>query len=174
MNAPNQPKPETLLITLTGKDRPGVTSSIFATLAAAGVEVIDIEQILLRRRLILGVLVTVPRDWKKLEAAFDETAAALDMSVDVDRGSGDNRSRREGRSHVTIIGSPLKASAMGAMAGRVADCGGNIDRIERMARYPVTAIDLHVSGADPDVLRGSARRRGRDPGRRRRRTTRQR
>ena len=40
------------------------------------------------------------------------------------------------------------------MAGRVADCGGNIDRIERMARYPVTAIDLHVSGADPDVLRG--------------------
>ncbi len=154
MNAPNQPKPETLLITLTGKDRPGVTSSIFATLAAAGVEVIDIEQILLRRRLILGVLVTVPRDWKKLEAAIHETAAALDMSVDVDRGSGDNRSRREGRSHVTIIGSPLKASAMGAMAGRVADCGGNIDRIERMARYPVTAIDLHVSGADPDVLRG--------------------
>ncbi len=154
MNAPKQPKPETLLITLTGKDRPGVTSSIFATLAAAGVEVIDIEQILLRRRLILGVLVTVPRDWKKLEAAVHETAAALDMSVDVDRGSGDNKSRREGRSHVTIIGSPLKASAMGAMAGRVADCGGNIDRIERMARYPVTAIDLHVSGVDPDVLRG--------------------
>ena len=154
MNAPKQPKPETLLITLTGKDRPGVTSSIFATLAAAGVEVIDIEQILLRRRLILGVLVTVPRDWKKLEAAVHETAAALDMSVDVDRGSGDNRSRRDGRSHVTIIGSPLKASAMGAMAGRVADCGGNIDRIERMARYPVTAIDLHVSGVDPDVLRG--------------------
>ena len=75
------------------------------------------------------------------------------MSVEVDRGSGDNKTRREGRSHVTIIGSPLRASAMGAMAGRVADCGGNIDRIERMARYPVTAIDLHVSGVDPDVLR---------------------
>ena len=43
--------PETLLITLTGKDRPGVTSAIFATLAAAGVEVLDIEQIVLRRRL---------------------------------------------------------------------------------------------------------------------------
>jgi phosphoserine phosphatase len=153
MNPPTQPKPETLLITLTGKDRPGVTSSIFATLAQAGVEVIDIEQILLRRRLILGVLVTVPRDWKKLEAAVHQTAADLDMAVEVERGSGDNRSRREGRSHVTIIGSPLKASAMGAMAGRIADCGGNIDRIERMARYPVTAIDLHVSGVNPDVLR---------------------
>ncbi len=153
MNAQKPAKPETLLITLTGKDRPGVTSSVFATLAHAGVEVIDIEQILLRRRLILGVLVTVPRDWKKLEAAIQNTAAELDMSVEVDRGSGDNRARGEGRSHVTIIGSPLKASAMSAMAGRIADCGGNIDRMERMARYPVTAIDLHVSGVDPDVLR---------------------
>jgi phosphoserine phosphatase len=39
------------------------------------------------------------------------------------------------------------------VAGRIADFGANIDRIERMARYPVTAIDLHVSGADPDALR---------------------
>jgi phosphoserine phosphatase len=154
MNAPTQPKPETLLITLTGKDRPGVTSSVFATLAQAGVEVVDVEQILLRRRLILGVLVTAPRDVRRLEAAVRETAAALDMAVEMEQGSGDNRTRGEGRSHVTIIGSPLKASAMSAMAGRIADCGGNIDRIERMARYPVTAIDLHVSGVDPEVLRG--------------------
>ena len=44
----------TLLITLTGKDRPGVTSLVFDTLAQFGVEVVDIEQIVLRRRLILG------------------------------------------------------------------------------------------------------------------------
>jgi phosphoserine phosphatase len=146
-------KPETLLITLTGKDRPGVTSAIFATLALAGVEVLDIEQIVLRRRLILGVLVTAPRDWKKLRDAVEATALELGMSVDVDRGTGDNKARKGGRSHVTIIGTPLKAAAMGAVAGRIADCGANIDRIERMARYPVTAIDLHVSGADPDRLR---------------------
>src|SRR6476661_6073419 len=146
-------KPETLLITLSGMDRPGVTSSIFATLSQSGVEVVDLEQIVLRRRLILGVLVTAPRDWKKLRAAVEETARALDMTVEVDRGVGDNRARKGGRSHVTIIGSPLKAGAMAAVTGRIADCGANIDRIERMARYPVTAIDLHVSGADPDALR---------------------
>ena len=44
---------------------------------------------------------------------------------------------------------------MAAMAGRIADLGANIDRIERMARYPVTAIELHVSGVDPDRLRSS-------------------
>jgi phosphoserine phosphatase len=146
-------KPETLLITLTGKDRPGVTSSIFATLSRAGVEVLDIEQIVLRRRLILGLLVTAPRDWKKLRDAVERTAADLDMTVEVDRGTGDNKARKGGRSHVTVIGTPLRASAMAAVAGRIADAGANIDRIERMARYPVTAIDLHVSGADPDMLR---------------------
>ncbi len=145
--------PETLLLTVSGKDRPGVTSAVFATLTAAGVEVLDIEQIVLRRRLILGILVTAPRDWKRLRDAVQATATALGMTVDVDRGTGDNRGRREGRSHVTVIGAPLKAAAMAAVAGRIADSGANIDRIERMARYPVTAIDLHVSGADPDHLR---------------------
>jgi phosphoserine phosphatase len=145
--------PQTLLITLTGKDRPGVTSSIFTTLSRAGVEVLDIEQIVLRGRLVLGVLVTAPRDWKKLRAAVEDTAQALDMHVEVERGVGDNRSRGAGRSHVTIIGTPLRASSMAAVAGRIADSGANIDRIERMARYPVTAIDLHVSGVDTEKLR---------------------
>ena len=147
--------PTTLLITLTGKDRPGVTSGIFTALSGAGVEVLDIEQIVLRRRLVLGVLVTAPRDWKRLRDAIVRAADELDMSVEVDRGSGDNQARKKGRSHVTLIGAPLRASAMAAMAGRIADLGANIDRIERMARYPVTAIELHVSGVDPDKLRSS-------------------
>ena len=69
--------PKTLLITLTGKDRPGVTSSVFSTLAAFGVAVLDIEQIVLRRRLVLGVLVTVPRDWKSLRAAVEGAGGTL-------------------------------------------------------------------------------------------------
>src|SRR3954451_13196065 len=152
MQEPAEPV-KTLLITLTGKDRPGVTSRVFSTVAAFGVTVLDIEQIVLRRRLVLGVLVTVPRDWKALRDAVARVAAELDMQVDVDRGTGDNRPRPEGRSHVTVLGMPLRPAAVAAIAGRIADAGANIDRIERMARYPVTAIELHVSGVHPDRLR---------------------
>ncbi|WP_141013239.1 phosphoserine phosphatase SerB [Nocardioides sambongensis] len=144
---------DTLLITVTGKDRPGVTSAVFATLAQAGVSVVDLEQIVVRRRLVLGVLVTAPRDTRRLRSAIEHTITELGMAVEIEKGSGDNRSRREGRTHVTVIGAPLRAAAMAAVAGRIADAGGNIDRIERMARYPVTAIELHVSGALPDRLR---------------------
>jgi phosphoserine phosphatase len=146
-------RPDTLLVTLTGIDRPGVTASVFAALSAAGVEVLDIEQIILRRRLILGVLVTGPRDWRRLTESVQRTASELGMTVEIERGSGDNPTRGTGRAHVTVIGRPLRASQMAAIAGRIADTGANIDRIERMARYPVTAIDLHVSGAEPDQLR---------------------
>jgi phosphoserine phosphatase len=146
-------RPRTVLITLTGKDRPGVTSTVFGTLAGFSVEVLDIEQIVLRGRLILGLLVSEPRDWKALRDALVAVAADLDMTVEVERGAGDNRSRPEGRSHVTVLGSPLRSTAVAAIAGRIADTGANIDRIERMARYPVTAIDLHVSGAAPERLR---------------------
>jgi phosphoserine phosphatase len=149
---------DTLLITLTGKDRPGVTSAILGALARAGVDVIDLEQILLRRRLVLGVLVTAPRDVKRLRTSVEKVAADLGMSVEMEQGTGDNKARRQGRSHVTVIGSPLKASAMAAIAGRIADLGGNIDRIERMARYPVTALELDVSGAEPAALRSQLAR----------------
>ena len=154
MLAPTDPElPRTLLITLTGKDRPGVTSLVFDTLAQFGVEVLDIEQIVLRRRLILGLLVSTPRDWKPLRGAMEKVAVDLGMTLELDQGTGDNRHRPEGRSHVTVLGTPLKSAAVAAIAGRIADTGANIDRIERMARYPITAIDLHVSGADPDKLR---------------------
>jgi phosphoserine phosphatase len=152
MPQPDEPA-KTLLITLTGKDRPGVTSRIFSTVAAFGVSVLDIEQIVLRRRLVLGILVTAPRDWKALRDAVERVAAELDMQVEVDRGTGDNRRRPEGRSHVTVLGTPLEPRAVAAIAGRIADTGANIDRIERMARYPVTAIEMHVSGVHPDRLR---------------------
>src|SRR4051794_40943804 len=105
-------QPETLLLTVSGKDRPGVTSAIFEALTQAGVEVLDIEQIVLRRRLILGILVTAPRNWKRLSDAVEHTAASLGMVVEVDRGMGDNAGRRDGRSHVTVIGAPLKVAAM--------------------------------------------------------------
>lgn len=150
-HAPESPR--TLLVTLTGLDRPGVTTEVFTTIAGYGVEVLDIEQIILRGRLVLGVLVAAPRHWKSLRGDLEKAAAALGMEVTVEDGHGDNVRRARGRSHVTVLGTPLRAGAVAAVTGRIADVGANIDRIERMARYPVTAIDLHVSGADPDRLR---------------------
>ena len=107
---------DTLLITVTGRDRPGVTSAVFDVLAHAGVSVVDIEQIVVRRRLVLAVLVTAPRDSKRVRDTVTGALAGLGMTVDIEQGSGDNRTRAGGRSHVTVIGVPLRAAAMGAVS----------------------------------------------------------
>jgi phosphoserine phosphatase len=144
---------QTVLVTLSGRDRPGVTAAVFDTFAAFGVVVLDIEQIVLRGRLVLGILVSAPRDHAGLSAAVRRTAAALEMDVEIVRGEGDTDRRRDGRAHVTVLGQRLVPAAVAAITGRIADTGANIDRIVRMARYPVTAIEFQVSGADLARLR---------------------
>jgi phosphoserine phosphatase len=152
-------KKRTLLITLTGRDRPGVTSRLFATLSHFPVTVADVEQVVIRGRLILGVLVSYGSDTDvgKVLAATDTVASDLGMEIELATGSGNGSGggsrRRKARLHVTILGSELKPAALAGIAGRIAAHGANIDRIERLARHPVTCIEMHVSGADPDGLR---------------------
>ncbi len=142
----------TVLVTLTGPDRSGVSTQLFACLEPFDVEVVDVEQLVVRGRLVLSVLVSLPDDPEALEQAVREVAPGLGMEVEVEHGTGDNRPRRVGRSQVTLLGHPLHPAAMTALTSRIQAAGGNIDRILRLARYPVTALRLEVSGADPDVL----------------------
>ena len=142
----------TVLVTFTGADQKGVTGQVFDALSRFGVEVVDIEQLIIRGRLVLSVLVTAPEDGAELERTMTEVADGFGLAVTVEHGTGDNRPRRVGRTRVVVLGEPLLPAAMSALAVRIRELGGNIDRIIRMARYPVTAIRLEVSGADPDQL----------------------
>ncbi|MBG0814012.1 phosphoserine phosphatase SerB [Planomonospora sp. ID82291] len=151
----------TLLITLTGPDRPGVTSRLFAVLAGFPVAVADVEQVVIRGRLTLGVLVAYTGDTPTgtggtlgaLWTAVERTAEDLGLEVELSTGSDTKEKRRRGRLHVTVLGAPLHPAAMAGISGRIAASGANIDRIERLSSYPVTCIELAVSGADPDALR---------------------
>lgn len=151
MNA--APPERTLLLTVTGRDRPGLTSALFDVLADYPVDVLDVEQIVLRGRLVLGVLVTSPNDEGELSARLTRTARALGVELETIAGTGDNATRGAGRLHVTVLGQPLRPAAVAGMAGVIADCGANIDRIVRLSRDPVTSLELDVSGADPAELR---------------------
>ncbi len=157
----NNVNQRTLLITLTGPDRPGVTSRLFSVLSGFPVVVADVEQVVIRGRLTLGVLVayaggpptgtggTIGGLW----TAVEQVAADLDMDLEIATGTTSKEKRRRGRLHVTVLGAPLLPAAMAGIAGRIAASGANIDRIERLSSYPVTCIELAVSGADPQAMR---------------------
>ncbi len=142
----------TILVTLTGADQSGVSTRLFEQLASFEIEVIDVEQLIVRGRLVLSALVTVPHDLETFERTMLAVGEEFGLEAELEQGTGDNRPRRVGRGQVTLLGHPLRPAAMAAITERITEAGGNIDRIMRLARYPVTALRLEVSGADPDVL----------------------
>src|SRR3990170_3288961 len=143
-----------LLVTVTGRDRPGVTSALLGTLATWDMAVHDVEQVVIRGRLVLGVLLGAAAGTEgRVRTALEQALTPLGMEVEVSAVPDEGGAQRRGRSHVTVLGHPLRPAALGGVAGCIADYGGNIDRIVRIARYPITAVELEVSGADPALLR---------------------
>jgi phosphoserine phosphatase len=142
----------TLLVTLTGEDRPGVTSALFTALADTPATVLDVEQVVVRGHLTLAVLLTTGGSESVRAAALD-VADRLDMKVRCKRGTGDTAPRREGRLHVTLLGAPLRPAAVAAVAEQLAAQDANIDRIRRISRWPVTTVEIDVSGGDVPSLR---------------------
>ncbi|EME98183.1 putative phosphoserine phosphatase [Streptomyces mobaraensis NBRC 13819 = DSM 40847] len=147
----------TLLVKIFGKDRPGITAGLFDTLAAYAVDVVDIEQVVTRGRITLCALVTAPAGGAAAEGGLRSTvhswAESMHLQTEIISGRGDNRPRGTGRSHVTVLGHPLTAESTAAIAARITGTGGNIDRIFRLAKYPVTAVEFAVSGAETEALR---------------------
>jgi phosphoserine phosphatase len=149
----------TVLVTLTGRDRPGVTSRLFSALTGHRLAVLDIEQVVIRGRLVLGVLLAsdAEPDLTAIHRGIRDVAADLGLDAEITAGWGEPE-RRRGQLHVSVLGSPLRPGAVAAIAGRIAASGANIDRIDRLSDRPVTCIELEVSGADPDALRGALTR----------------
>lgn len=152
----------TLLVTISGTDRPGVTRAIFTSMASHPVHVTDMEQLVVRGRLILVVLVSIDSHIADSEAAdiLHETrtavrmaASALDLEVSTVPGAAERTTNLRDKFQVIVMGDPLSAEAISRVSASIAELGGNIDRIHRVAAYPVTAIRFEGSGAHPDNMR---------------------
>jgi phosphoserine phosphatase len=147
-------RPTTVLATVTGRDRPGVTASFFAALAAHDVEVRDVEQVLVRDRLILTVLIDLHGDTTTLRNSVTRAADALGMDCELGVVEpADPTQPRAGRSHVMILGNPLRPGAIGHVAQRIADHGGNIETVTQLGSAPISALELTVTDADDAGLR---------------------
>jgi phosphoserine phosphatase len=136
------------LITVTGVDKPGVTSALFEVLADHKVELLNVEQVVIRGRLTLGVLVSAPPDvaeGKVLRAEVEAAIHAVGLDVSIER-SDDLPIIREPSTHtIVVLGRPVTADAFGAVARAVAALGANIDLIRGVSDYPVTGLELRVS-----------------------------
>lgn len=145
---------QTLLCILSGKDRPGVTATLLSALQSYPVTVQDMEQIIVRGRLILAVLLGIDSDATgEVRATVHSSGAGLGLEVETVPGAAEIPSLHRSRVHITVLGAPLRPAPIARIAETLAALGGNIDRIRRIADYPVTAVVFEGSGVDVVDLR---------------------
>jgi phosphoserine phosphatase len=150
--------PYTGLILLSGQDSPGITQALFSTLSSFAVTILDIEQVVIRERLILTVLISLnPVHAQAIETDLSECAYSLDVDIAVSfsHSNPESIAAKSGLLHVTALGNPLKASALAAIAGEMAEQGANIERIYRTASYPISAFEFVVSGSSQQAIQSA-------------------
>jgi phosphoserine phosphatase len=155
--------PSSFLVTVRGQDAPGIAQRLFAALGARGVAVDDVEQVRVHGRLLLCTEVRLePDDASESEearaalaAAVAEALAGAGVEVAVDPLGESALEETTDRHLVTLLAPDVDAAALEGVTGCVARCGGNIERIVRLASYPVWSYELSVTGPDLDLLRRS-------------------
>lgn len=141
----------TILVNVHGPDHPGISAGLMDVLNATNAEVYDIEQIVVRGRLTLNVLIGVDAEqatvrdlllfgWEqRLQIEF-EVVDAIPTPI-------------KSMTVVTVLGERVGPDDFGAVARAIANGGGNIERIFRLSRYPVVSYELAVSNGDIHKVR---------------------
>ena len=137
-----------VLITVTGVDQPGVTSALFEVLSRHEVDLLNVEQVVIRGRLTLGVLVSGRpdvADGKRLRDDVTDAIHGVGLDVTIEP-SDDVPIIQEPSTHtIVVLGRPITAAAFGVVAREAAALEVNIDFIRGVSDYPVTGLELRVS-----------------------------
>ncbi len=143
------------LILLSGVDKPGITASLFEVLSAFAIAVVDIEQVVIKNRLILTVLIALnPAHESAIAADLESCATSLDVDI-ATLFSYEGKSAvstKAGLVHVVILSTKMNPTAIFELAIGMSEIGANIERITRLASTPVTAIEFVLSGANQEKL----------------------
>ena len=141
-----------LLLTVTGRDHPGVTAALLDVLTRHGATVSDVEQVVVHGRLLLGVVIAGEGDGAAVQAELTSTATELDVEVEF-TPLEDAEPCPAVRHHVVVLGAPLPPAALAGITRRLAACGANIERVVRLSSWPAQSFELLVSGGGTDRLR---------------------
>ena len=134
---------EILLLHVTGEDRPGLTSSLTSVLAQHDIQVLDLNQTVIHRTLLMGMLVRIPPSAESTNVLKDLlfTAHHLGLRLRMNPVEDDEYDAwvgREGKPRyiLSLLARQLHAGHVAAVAKTIADQGLNIDIITRLSGRP--------------------------------------
>ena len=150
--------PERYLLTVSGRDRPGLARGLVSSLEHVCGSITDVGQITIRGHLVLCIEVE-PCEGIGLEeiaAAVTKSGIRADGTVSVEIAPSTERAAPVGRRIlVTLVAPSINAANLAAVFTAIDICGGDVERIVRLADYPVQSYELLVRDPDPEQLRAA-------------------
>jgi phosphoserine phosphatase len=158
---------------VTGEDRPGITATLTTILGRQNIEVLDINQTVIHKTLLLGMLVRIPSTVESTSVLKDLLFAAHHSDLrlritPVEDDQYDAWVQRQGKPRfiLTLLARRLAAQHLAAVSSVVAEQGLNIDIITRLSGRPPrvedgqprrACVELSVRGQpkDEDALRAA-------------------
>src|SRR5690348_16113216 len=162
-----------LLLHVTGEDGPGITASLTRILGRQQVEILDINQTVIHKTLLLGMLVRIPPEVESTavlkDLLFTAHHASLQLRITpVDDDQYDAWVQRQGKPRyiLTLLARRLAAEHLAAVSSVIAQQGLNIDIITRLSGRPPreddgrprrACVEFSIRGQpkDEDVLRAA-------------------
>lgn len=157
---------EIILLTISGDDKPGVTSAITTILAENQINILDIGQAVIHNTLSLGILIEVPKEAESSPMLRDLLFKAHELNmnirfqpVDVDEYEGWVDGQGKSRHIITLLARKITADHIGRVTRIAAEHGLNIDNISRLsgrislqdaAEQTKACVEFSVRGAPHD------------------------
>ena len=150
---PNKNTPAfTGLILVSGEDRPGITEKLMSLLSEFSVLVLDIEQLVIRGRLILTVLISLDESHANAIATdLELLEKEIGFDIAIDFAEEQNSAENPANLHVVIISDSLKPASIAVVAAELSKIQANISAIRRTSSEPLTAIELDISCPDKSI-----------------------
>lgn len=142
---------EEVLVTVTGRDTPGITAALTGAIAENNAELLDIEQVVVQGQLTLCMLLGVGGEQCREEPVikdllFTAKRMGLDMQFKVlEAPSAEVESASEPQRFVVTAIGDIDAAAVHLLARTLAERGANIENIHQLSGGEVGSIEIHLS-----------------------------
>ena len=150
---PNKNTPTfTGLILVSGEDRPGITEKLMSLLSEFSISILDIEQLVIRGRLILTVLIGLDESHTSAIAAdLESLEQEIGLDIAVDFAPELNDKAISSNLHVVIISDSLKPKSVAVVTAELSKINANITAIKRICTNPLIAIEIDINCPDKSI-----------------------
>lgn len=138
------------VVIVSGVDKPGITQALLERLDALDIPhaISDMEQVIIHGHLILTLALEIQAT-DRAHLLDQLNQCAQEHGLELVAQEGDHHQIESAGNdpsvHITVMGQELTAGTLEKVAGIVRNAQGNIERIFRIAQYPVTALEILVS-----------------------------